>query len=264
MVKSPERPGSQSRIIERGVSRRELILAGATGLAATFIAACSNDDYPKKEPADPSTANMPTETADARHTPPSTSEATSTPEVETPIDPSEIIPKDALHERLTLPNFKKLKSEGGYRWESDAGQDVVKKLIDAINCLVCPTLLNEGTGKVLGQYATEEGSSSSLSHLICDYVRGQFVETTMSPGAPSEEKTPEFLAWVKGQCYDNVEIAIRGNVGEGRSDHNPVPLKEGREFYKKYEAIPRDDGDLTEFSITPTMEIGRASCRERV
>ena len=73
----------------------------------------------------------------------------------------------------------------------------------------------------------------------------------MSPGAPSKEKTPEFLAWVKDQCCDNVEIAIRGNVGKGRSDYNAVPLKEGREFYKKYEAIPRADGDLAEFSITP-------------
>lgn len=250
MVTGPKQPEGQPGAAERGgVSRRKLILAGATGLAATLIAACSNDDYPKKEPADPSTANMPTEPADARLTPPSTSETTSTPEVETPIDPSEIIPKDALHERLTLPNFKELKS--GYRWESDAGQDVVKKLIDAINCLVCPTLLNEGTDRVFGQYATKEGSSSSLSRSICDYVREQFVEITMSPGAPSKEKTPEFLAWVKDQCCDNVEIAIRGNVGKGRSDYNAVPLKEGREFYKKYEAIPRADGGLAEFSITP-------------
>ena len=139
-----------------------------------------------------------------------------TPEVETPIDPSEIIPEDTLHERLALPNFKELKS--GYRWESDAGQDVVKKLIDAINCLVCPTLLNEGTDRVFGQYAIKEGSSGSLSRSICDYVREQFVKITMSPGAPSKEKTPEFLAWVKDQCCDNVEIAIRGNVGEDRSD----------------------------------------------
>lgn len=249
MVKSPDLLGG---LLDKEVDRRKMLnIAEFTGALAA-LAACSDDKHPaENKPASPSAADIPMSTADSRTTPPSTSEATSTPEVETPIDPSEIIPKDTLHEKLALPNFKKLKSEGGYRWESDAGQDVVKKLIDAINCLVCPTLLNEDTGKVLGQYATKEGSSSSLSHLICDYVRGQFVETTMSPGAPSEEKTPEFLAWVKGQCYDNVEIAIRGNVDEGRSDYNAVPLKEGREFYKKYEAIPRADGDLAEFSITP-------------
>lgn len=244
MVKSPDLLGE--KISRRGLLGGLTLFAG--GLA---LSACARESSPAEpaKPASPSTANIPMETADARPTPPSTSEATSTPEVETPIDPSEIIPKDALHEKLALPNFKELKS--GYRWESDAGQDVVKKLIDAINCLVCPTLLNEGTDRVFGQYATKEGSSSSLSRSICDYVREQFVEITMSPGAPSKEKTPEFLAWVKDQCCDNVEIAIRGNVSKGRSDYNAVPLKEGREFYKKYEAIPRADGDLAEFSITP-------------
>lgn len=241
MVKSPDLLGE--KISRRGWLGGLTLFAG--GLA---LSACARESSSAK-PANPSTADIPMRTADSRTTPPSTSEATSTPEVETPIDPSEIIPKDALHERFTLPNFKELKS--GYRWESDAGQDVVKKLIDAINCLVCPTLLNEGTDRVFGQYATEEGSSSSLSRLICDYVREQFVEVTMSPGAPSKEKTPEFLAWVKDQCCDNVEIAIRGNVGEGRSDYDAVPLKEGIEFYKKYEAIPRANGDLAEFSITP-------------
>lgn len=245
MVKSPD---LLEGLLDRKVNRRKILeVAGFTGALAT-LAACSGDNYPK-ESASPSTANTTRETADAQPTQTPTPEITPTPETETPIDPSEIIPKDALHERLTLPNFKELKS--GYRWESDAGQDVVKKLIDAINCLVCPTLLNEGTDRVFGQYATKEGSSSSLSHSICDYVREQFVGITMSPGAPSKEKTPEFLAWVKDQCCDNVEIAIRGNVGEGRSDYNAVPLKEGREFYKKYEAILRANGDLAEFSITP-------------
>ncbi len=243
MVKSPDLLGE--KISRRGWLGGLTLFAG--GLA---LSACARESSSAK-PANPSTADIPMRTADVRTTPPSTSEATPTPEVETPIDPSEIIPEDTLHERLALPNFKKLKSEHEYRWESDAGQDVVEKLIDAINCLVCPTLLNEGTDRVFGQYATEEGSSSSLSSSICDYVREQFVETTMSPGAPSKEKTPEFLAWVKDQCCDNVEIAIRGNVGEGRSDYNAVPLKEGREFYKKYEAIPRANGDLAEFSITP-------------
>ena len=235
-------------LLNKEVSRGKLLKAAGIGLGLLAAGACA-EETGSAGPANPSTADIPMRTADTRPTPPSTSEATSTPELETPIDPSEIIPKDALHERFTLPNFKELKS--GYRWESDAGQDVVKKLIDAINCLVCPTLLNEGTDRVFGQYATKEGSSSSLSHSICDYVREQFVETTMSPGAPSKEKTPEFLAWVKSQCCDNVEIAIRGNVGEDRSDYDAVPLKEGREFYKKYEAIPRADGDLAEFSITP-------------
>ena len=231
-------------LLNKEVSRGKLLKAAGIGLGLLAAGACA-EETGSAGPANPSTADIPMRTADTRPTPPSTSEATSTPEVETPIDPSEIIPKDALHERFTLPNFKELKS--GYRWESDAGQDVVRKLIDAINCLVCPTLLNEGTDRVFGQYATKEGSSSSLSRSICDYVREQFVEITMSPGAPSKEKTPEFLAWVKDQCCDNVEIAIRGNVGKGRSDYNAVPLKEGREFYKKYEAIPH----LAEFSITP-------------
>ena len=223
MVKSPDLLGE--KISRRGWLGGLTLFAG--GLA---LSACARESSSAK-PANPSTANIPMGTADSRTTPPSTSEATPTPEVEAPIDPSEIIPEDTLHERLALPNFKELKS--GHRWESDAGQDVVKKLIDAINCLVCPTLLNEGTDRLFGQYATKEGSSGSLSRLICDYVREQFVETTMSPGAPSKEKTPEFLAWVKDQCCDNVEIAIRGNVGKGRSDYNAVPLKEGREFYKK-------------------------------
>ena len=236
-------------LLNKEVSRGELLKAAGIGLGLLAAGACAAENSGSARPTDPTADTKPVPRPTPEAATPTPVETAKSSETEIPIDLSEIIPEDELRKVFTLPNFREVREN--HRWESDAGQDVVKKLIDAINCLVCPTLLNEGTDRVFGQYATKEGSSSSLSHSICDYVREQFVETTMSPGAPSKEKTPEFLAWVKSQCCDNVETAIRGNVGEDRSDYDAVPLKEGREFYKKYEAIPRADGDLAEFSITP-------------
>ena len=254
MVKGPKQPEGQLGVVERGgVSRRKLlILTGATGLAATLAAACSGDDYPKKEPASPSTANIPMETADARPTPPPTQEATPTPEAETPIDLSEIVPEDKLREKLVLPNFKEVRSR--YRWDSDACQEIAEALIGAINCLTCPTVLNQGTDNVFGQYVTKEGTSGYLADSICDRVKEKFIELTMSPGALDSEGTPEFFDWVSERCYANVGIAVDGNVNEKFFDHRVAPLTKGREFYRIDEVIPvpeNKDGDIAEGSVLP-------------
>lgn len=252
MVKGPKQPESQLGVVERGgVSRRKLlILTGATGLAATLAAACSGDDYPKKEPASPSTANIPMKTADAQPTQTPTPEITPTPETETPIDLSEIVPEDKLREKLVLPNFKEVRSR--YRWDSDACQEIAVALIDAINCLTCPTVLNQGTDRVFGQYVTKEGTSGYLADSICDHVKENFIKLTMSSDALDREGVPEFFDWVSERCYANVGIAVDGNANEEFFDHRVAPLTEGREFYRIDEVTPKNEkGDIAEASVLP-------------
>ena len=247
MVKSPD---LLRGLLDKKVDRCKMLkIAGFTGALAA-LAACSDDNYPKKEPASPSIANMPTETADTQPTQTPTPEITPTPETETPIDLSEIVPEDKLREKLVLPNFKEVRSR--YRWDSDACQEIAGALMGAINCLTCPTVLNQGTDNVFGQYVVKEGTSGYLADSICDYVKEKFIELTMSPDALDREGVPEFFDWVSERCYANVGIAVDGNANEEFFDHRVAPLTEGREFYRIDEVTPKNEkGDIAEASVLP-------------
>ena len=247
MVKSPD---LLRGLLDKKVDRCKMLkIAGFTGALAA-LAACSGDNRPKKEPASPSTANIPRETADARPTQTPTPEITPTPETETPIDLSEIVPEDRLHEKLVLPNFKEVRSR--YRWDSDACQEIAGALMGAINCLTCPTVLNQGTDNVFGQYVVKEGTSGYLADSICDYVKEKFIKLTMSSDALDREGVPEFFDWVSERCYANVGIAVDGNANEEFFDHRVAPLTEGREFYRIDEVTPKNEkGDIAEASVLP-------------
>lgn len=247
MVKSPD---LLRGLLDKKVDRCKMLkIAGFTGALAA-LAACSDDNYPKKEPASPSTANIPMETADAQPTQTPTPEITPTPETETPIDLSEIVPEDKLREKLVLPNFKEVRSR--YRWDSDACQEIAVALIDAINCLTCPTVLNQGTDNVFGQYVVKEGTSGYLADSICDHVKENFIKLTMSSDALDREGVPEFFDWVNERCYANVGIAVDGNANEKFFDHRVAPLTEGREFYRIDEVTPKNEkGDIAEASVLP-------------
>ena len=253
MVTGPKQPEGQPGAAEReGASRRKLLMfTGAASLAAALAAACSGNKYPaENKPANPSTADIPMRTADAQPTPPPTPEATPTPEAETPIDLSEIVPEDKLREKLVLPNFKEVRSR--YRWDSDACQEIAVALIDAINCLTCPTVLNQGTDNVFGQYVVKEGTSGYLADSICDHVKENFIKLTMSSDALDREGVPEFFDWVNERCYANVGIAVDGNANEKFFDHRVAPLTEGREFYRIDEVTPKNEkGDIAEASVLP-------------
>ena len=247
MVKSPD---LLRGLLDKKVDRCKMLkIAGFTGALAA-LAACSDDNYPKKEPASSSTANIPMETADAQPTQTPTPEITPTPETETPIDLSEIVPEDKLREKLVLPNFKEVRSR--YRWDSDACQEIAVALIDAINCLTCPTVLNQGTDNVFGQYVVKEGTSGYLADSICDHVKENFIKLTMSSDALDREGVPEFFDWVNERCYANVGIAVDGNANEKFFDHRVAPLTEGREFYRIDEVTPKNEkGDIAEASVLP-------------
>ncbi len=247
MVKSPD---LLRGLLDKKVDRCKMLkIAGFTGALAA-LAACSDDNYPKKEPASPSTANIPMETADAQPTQTPTPEITPTPETETPIDLSEIVPEDKLREKLVLPNFKELRSR--YRWDSDACQEIAGALMGAINCLTCPTVLNQGTDNVFGQYVVKEGTSGYLADSICDHVKENFIKLTMSSDALDREGVPEFFDWVNERCYANVGIAVDGNANEKFFDHRVAPLTEGREFYRIDEVTPKNEkGDIAEASVLP-------------
>ena len=247
MVKSPD---LLRGLLDKKVDRCKMLkIAGFTGALAA-LAACSDDNYPKKEPASPSTANIPMETADAQTTQTPTPEITPTPETETPIDLSEIVPEDKLREKLVLPNFKEVRSR--YRWDSDACQEIAGALMGAINCLTCPTVLNQGTDNVFGQYVVKEGTSGYLADSICDHVKENFIKLTMSSDALDREGVPEFFDWVNERCYANVGIAVDGNANEKFFDHRVAPLTEGREFYRIDEVTPKNEkGDIAEASVLP-------------
>ena len=247
MVKSPD---LLRGLLDKKVDRCKMLkIAGFTGALAA-LAACSDDNYPKKEPASPSTANIPMETADAQPTQTPTPEITPTPETETPIDLSEIVPEDKLREKLVLPNFKEVRSR--YRWDSDACQEIAGALMGAINCLTCPTVLNQGTDNVFGQYVVKEGTSGYLADSICDQVKENFIKLTMSSDALDREGVPEFFDWVNERCYANVGIAVDGNANEKFFDHRVAPLTEGREFYRIDEVTPKNEkGDIAEASVLP-------------
>lgn len=248
MVKSPD---LLRGLLDKKVDRCKMLkIAGFTGALAA-LAACSGNKYPaENKPANPSTADIPMRTADAQPTPPPTPEATPTPEAETPIDLSEIVPEDKLREKLVLPNFKEVRSR--YRWDSDACQEIAVALIDAINCLTCPTVLNQGTDRVFGQYVTKEGTSGYLADSICDHVKENFIKLTMSSDALDREGVPEFFDWVSERCYANVGIAVDGNANEEFFDHRVAPLTEGREFYRIDEVTPKNEkGDIAEASVLP-------------
>lgn len=249
MVKSPNLLGE--KISRRGLLEGLTLFAGGLALSACAEESSTAKPGPVK-PASPSTANIPMETADAQPTQTPTPEITPTPETETPIDLSEIVPEDKLREKLVLPNFKEVRSR--YRWDSDACQEIAVALIDAINCLTCPTVLNQGTDNVFGQYVTKEGTSGYLADSICDYVKEKFIELTMSPGALDSEGTPEFFDWVSERCYANVGIAVDGNARKDFFDYRPAPLTEGKEFYRIDKVIPvpeNKDGDIAEASVLP-------------
>jgi hypothetical protein len=248
MVKSPD---LLRGLLDKKVDRCKMLkIAGFTGALAA-LAACSGNKYPaENKPANPSTADIPMRTADAQPTPPPTPEATPTPEAETPIDLSEIVPEDKLREKLVLPNFKEVRSR--YRWDSDACQEIAVALIDAINCLTCPTVLNQGTDRVFGQYVTKEGTSGYLADSICDHVKENFIKLTMSSDALDREGVPEFFDWVSERCYANVGIAVDGNANEEFFDHRVAPLTEGREFYRIDKVTPKNEkGDIAEASVLP-------------
>ena len=242
MVKGPD-------LLDEKVSRRGL-LAGLTSFAGGLaLSACAGESSPA-ETASTSTANTQTETADARPTQTPTPEITPTPETETSIDLSEIVPEDKLREKLVLPNFKEVRSR--YRWDSDACQEIAVALIDAINCLTCPTVLNQGTDNVFGQYVVKEGTSGYLADSICDHVKENFIKLTMSSDALDREGVPEFFDWVNERCYANVGIAVDGNANEKFFDHRVAPLTEGREFYRIDEVTPKNEkGDIAEASVLP-------------
>ena len=242
MVKGPD-------LLDEKVSRRGL-LAGLTSFAGGLaLSACAGESSPA-ETASTSTANTQTEAADARPTQTPTPEITPTPETETSIDLSEIVPEDKLREKLVLPNFKEVRSR--YRWDSDACREVAGALMGAINCLTCPTVLNQGTDNVFGQYVVKEGTSGYLADSICDYVKEWFIKLTMSPDALDREGVTEFFDWVSERCYANVGIAVDGNANEKFFDYRPAPLTEGREFYRTDEIIPiNKEGDITEASVLP-------------
>lgn len=236
MVKGPD-------LLDEKVSRRGLLVGLTSFAGGLALSACAGESSPA-ETASTSTANTQTETADARHT------QTPTPETETPIDLSEIVPEDRLREKLVLPNFKEVRSR--YRWDSDACQEIAGALIEAINCLTCPTVLNQGTDNVFGQYVVKEGTSGYLADSICDHVKEKFIELTMSPDALDREGVPEFFDWVSERCYANVGIAVNGNANEEFFDYRPAPLTEGREFYRIDEVTPiNKEGDIAEASVLP-------------
>lgn len=217
MVTGPKQPEGQLGAPERGgFSRRKLlILTGATGLAATLVAACSGNNHPK-ESASPSTANTTTETADAQPT------QTPTPESaeQKPLPrPEQIVSSEKIEKLFTLPNWNKtlndVKENGG--GEKDAADVIATHMVEIVNGLLNPVTLVDETE--IAKLGLGQHYDSDEMRQFCEdfqtYVIQEFSERTIVDA--THGSVPEFLASLTRGGTDDTFVALLKGCGQPES-----------------------------------------------
>lgn len=210
MVTDSERQGVQSQAVERkGISRRGLIGFGVTGLTAALVAACSGDDYPKKEPASPSTAQIP-RTTDAK---PTTPEATPTPvETANPVeqkplpDPEQLISRERAEELFAFPNWKSAVAEAGS--EKAAADSIAEKLRGMVDGILNPLSLvseEDRAGLGLGQ-RIQDKELNNFCETLQNRVTELFLELTTVD--PTQGSIPESMTWLAKRGGNNTLVAL--------------------------------------------------------
>lgn len=214
MVKSPN---LLRGLLDKKVDRCKMLkIAGFTGALAALVA-CSDDNYPKKEPASPSTANIPMETADARPTPtPTTPEAA---ELKPLPRPEQIISREKMDKLFTLPNWDntlaKVKENGG--GEEDAADVIATHMVEIVNGLLNPlTLVDEN--KIpklgLGQH-TQSDELVGFCESLQQYVTNRFTELAIVDA--TQGSIPESLKALERGGVDDTFVALLTECGESGS-----------------------------------------------
>lgn len=190
-------------LLNKEVSRGELLkVAGFAGALAT-LAACSGDNYPK-ESASPS-ADIQRETADARPTPtPTTPEAVE----QKPLPrPEQIISREKMDDLFTLPDWEATKASAG--GQKEAADVVATYMVDnVVNGLLNPlTLVDESkiTELGLGQHAQSDELVEFCRNLQ-QYVTDQFSELAIIDA--TQGSIPESLGALGRGGIDNTFVAL--------------------------------------------------------
>lgn len=214
MVTGPKQPeGLLDKVVDR---RRILEIAGFTGAVAA-LAACSGNNYPENEPASPSTANIPMETADARPTPtPTTPEAA---ELKPLPRPEQIISREKMDKLFTLPNWDntlaKVKENGG--GEEDAADVIATHMVEIVNGLLNPlTLVDDDkiTKLGLGKH-TQSDELVGFCESLQQYVTNRFTELAIVDA--TQGSIPESLKALKRGGVDDTFVALLTECGESGS-----------------------------------------------
>ena len=258
MVKSPKQPEGRLEAPEGGgVSRRNLVkFTGAAGLAAVLVAACSGNNYPK-ESASPSTANTPTETADARSTPPPTQEATPTPEAveQKPLpNPEQIVSREKIEELFTLPNWNKtlkdVEENGG--GEKDAADVIATHMVEIVNGILNPvTLVDEteiaklGLGQHYDSDEMRQFCKDLQTHVIQEFSERTIVDATHG-------SVPEFLASLKRGGTDDTFVALLEVCGQPESLAGESQFS--RKFVRQKNANKREVLYYTDIPTNPRIK----------
>lgn len=202
MVKSPDLLGE--KISRRGWLGGLTLFAG--GLA---LSACARESSSAK-PANPSTADIPMRTADSRTTPPSTSEATPTPEAveQKPLpNPEQIVSREKMDDLFTLPDWEATKASAG--GQKEAADVVATYMVDnVVNGLLNPlTLVDESkiTELGLGQHAQSDELVEFCRNLQ-KYVTDQFSELSIIDA--TQGSIPESLGALGRGGIDNTFVAL--------------------------------------------------------
>ncbi|MBF1031031.1 MAG: hypothetical protein HXL03_02740 [Candidatus Nanosynbacter sp.] len=202
MVKSPDLLGE--KISRRGWLGGLTLFAG--GLA---LSACARESSSAK-PANPSTADIPMRTADSRTTPPSTSEATPTPEAveQKPLpNPEQIVSREKMDDLFTLPDWEATKASAG--GQKEAADVVATYMVDnVVNGLLNPlTLVDESkiTELGLGQHAQSDELVEFCRNLQ-QYVTDQFSELAIIDA--TQGSIPESLGALGRGGVDNTFVAL--------------------------------------------------------
>ncbi len=208
MVKSPD---LLRGLLDKKVDRCKMLkIAGFTGALAT-LTACSGGKYPaENKPANPSTADIPMRTADSRTTPPSTSEATPTPEAveQKPLpNPEQIVSREKMDDLFTLPDWEATKASAG--GQKEAADVVATYMVDnVVNGLLNPlTLVDESkiTELGLGQHAQSDELVEFCRNLQ-QYVTDQFSELAIIDA--TQGSIPESLGALGRGGIDNTFVAL--------------------------------------------------------
>lgn len=206
MVKSPD---LLRGLLDKKVDRCKMLkIAGFTGALAA-LAACSDDNYPKKEPASPSTANIPMETADARPTPPPTPEATPTPEAveQKPLpNPEQIVSREKMEKLFKLPNWEDTKASAG--GEKAAADAIATYMTDVVNGILNPlNFVDEGNIEELGLgQRIQDKKLDQFREDLQGYVMRQFSELAVVDD--TQGSIPESLKQLETKGENNTLVAL--------------------------------------------------------
>lgn len=263
MVKSPNLLGE--KISRRGWLGGLTLFAG--GLA---LSACARESSSAK-PANPSTADIPMRTADSRTTPPSTPEATPTPEVVArPVDVREIVSPEKIAEVCSLPNFNTIDKRNVT--DEATKNELISRIVKMFNYITNPNLFNTDGQEVqvpsMASWSKREVAAGDMESYAGDprlsaYIIEGFREHATDALPQYKEGMAEVMDWLENRAMFNNNLAVfsdpEGILPREAKPHDSndqlVPVtSDKKEFYRRFSLQP----DGTEMIVNSDRGAGIA------